>query len=628
MGIVLVAIIWPSLDFNVLLVGLASKEPSQSKKTQLLKESLAKIETNEGCATMMVLESRAKIALEINSQSVVASNRPTDPGGVIDGKQHLLPQLYNTTKFVLHWTNGSGDGGSSADAVSLTYVENLATILENVWSFEVTIREFPAPPNDTAEPNDLNKRNPNEKFDVFVYDLPVYNGIKYYGYAYPEQYPNPPSYTSYGYIALDNDFLGFSVSQLEAMQTVAAHEFFHAIQFGFDCTEESWWMETTATYMEDEVYPDVNRNYIYLPFWFLYSDTYGLESTEGSHEYGNFIFAKHISEDYGASIIKEIWEEMQKPGINGLKAIDNVLIAKNSSLVNDFSNFVTGNFFLEDEYVDGVDYRAAITGKSKFNGVWIEYQYKASTASNYTEINQSNVEWDAGMDKWASDYITMELDPAKPRYRIFFDGLYLNINYLVKLVTKKNGVISERIFNLDEEKDGYLDLAYDTFDNITLIIANTGNTTSTWLEEEGKFSPSYRVIITIPSGPPPVYDVAVTNLKSSTYYVSAGKTINISITVKNNGTTRNEDFKVSVYWGQFLIETKQITGLPPGTEEILEIAWTIPLSCNGSEKIWANATLVPDDANPANNIFEDYMLRIFVPRSNGPTGGGKPPLLR
>jgi hypothetical protein len=580
---------------DVQSIGLTIPEPSKIPKITKQIQSISS-ESDSKCGTMMILESWKSLTLETQSEIKAISRRPTDPGGGIDGNQHLLPRLYNTTRFILHWTNGS-DGGSTEDAVPSQdldgngmpdIVEGFAEAFEYVWDFLVNIRGFPAPPGDEAEPNDARNRNPDGRYDVFIYCF------GYLGYAYPEKYPNSPSYS---YIGVRN-----TLGSPELRQTVAAHEFFHTIQFVYDCTEESWWLETTATYMEDEVYPDANRNYQYLPFWFEWSDTYGLESTEGLHEYGNFIFAKRLSEDFGDEIIKEIWEEMIST--NGLVAIENVLVSKNSSLVDEFSKFVTANFFLEEMYVDGTDYRDFLTGRTTFNGVWIEYQYDASTAPNYFGINSSNVNRDAWVDKWATDYITLKLDPTKPNYRITFDGLDLTTNYLVKLATKKEGLITETIFQLNAQKDGYLDLTYDAFENVTLVIANAGNTATT--------NPSWRVIITYEVEVTPIYDVAVIDVRPSTYSAVTEQTINIAVTVKNKGNTRDESFNVSTWWSQFLIETKPVINLSPGAERILNIVWTIPTELNDSEIIWANATTVEGESNIENNRFDDGILTITI----------------
>jgi hypothetical protein len=563
-------------------------------------------ESDSKCGTMMILESlnrnQKMLGVETQSESTVTSLRPTDPGGGIDNEQHLLPQLYNSTHFVLHWTNGT-DGGSSVDAVSLQdlntngvpdFVESSGTIFEEVWNFEISTRGFPAPPSDLNESNDPDQRNPDGKYDVFIYNM------VYYGYAMPEQWPNSPSQS---FVAIENDFRGFNIQGLDAVGVIGAHEFFHAIQFVFDCTEENWWMETTATYMEDEVFPNVNRNYLCLPAWFTHCDDYGLTSNEeGSlHSYGNFIFAKRLSEDFGDNIIKEIWTEMA--GASGLSAISNVLIRNNSTLLDEFSKFITSNFFLEDMYVDGADYRVAVTGNTTFNGVWLKYQYDASAAPFRLEINNSNVNWGAWMDKWAAGYITIKLDPGKTRYRISFDGLDLTTNYLAKLVTKKSGIIRETVFNLDQEKNGYLDLSYDTFDNMTLIIANAGNTDSV----KPSWKATIEVVETLPT-----YDVAISDLKISTLSAHPGQTINLTNTVRNNGNTRNESFNVSTWWGDFLIETQPVIELPPGNGKVLNISWTVPFELNGSGMIWSEASLVPGETNVENNRLENGRLVIAI----------------
>ena len=273
------------------------------------------------------------------------------------------------------------------------------------------------------------------------------------------------------------------------MQVTAAHEFNHAIQFYYDCFEAKWWMEATATYMEDEAYPDVNDNYQYLPDWFQLCDSKGLEWSEGDHWYGDFIFVKRLSEDFGDDVIREIWEEMMVT--NGTVAIDNVLVRRGSSLVNEFRRFTIANFFLEDLYVDGADYRRVLTESPfcRFSGVWREYEYEAYFEPDYFVIDAETVNWDAWMDMWATDYVTVKLDPTIENYRIFFDGLDLTTNYLVTMAWKENGVIFRGSFSLDAQKDGYMDWPYDpTIGNLTLIISNVGNTTT--------LKPSWRVMLT------------------------------------------------------------------------------------------------------------------------------------
>jgi hypothetical protein len=87
----------------------------------------------------------------------------------------------------LHWTNGS-DGGLAEDAPFQKadengngipdYIERLAEIFERTYDFLINIRGFPSPPSDEAEPNDQNNRNPDGRYDIFIYsfdflDMPI-----------------------------------------------------------------------------------------------------------------------------------------------------------------------------------------------------------------------------------------------------------------------------------------------------------------------------------------------------------------------------------------------------------------------------------------------------------------------
>jgi len=494
-----------TVDQYLLYKAWAISNPSRLLDTEYA-VSPEETRTSGRLVTMLILEAKEnwhKLSHETREQLNWIFLRPTDSGGGIDYAQHLLPQLYHTTHFVIHYTTGT-DGGRSDDAPDLTdvnppngwpdYVENYASYFEYTYTFEVGPTMFNAPPSDAAVPNDANNRNPDAKYDVFIYKL----GGGFYGYTDPEQYPNTPSCS---YIAVNKNYDWASNPYNEdpdgvkkgAMKVTAAHEFFHAIQFFYDCTEEEWWMETSSTYMEDEVYPAVNDNYYYLPNWFQASDYLGLESTAGLHEYGNFIFAKRLSEDFGDAVIKEIWTEMQ--ATDGLTAIDNVLTLKGSSIESEFNKFTRANFFLEDMYVDGADYRTVITGKTTFDGVQLEYEYNEATEGLPFTINNTNANSDAWMTTWAADYVTITMSGATPSYMITFDGLDNTTQYDISLVTK-TGIITSQDFTLNTKKDGRIELTYDSsYTDVVLIIRNSGNTSTKY--------PSWRVIIT-PKG---AYDV-------------------------------------------------------------------------------------------------------------------------
>ncbi|MBM4390017.1 MAG: hypothetical protein FJ090_02750 [Deltaproteobacteria bacterium] len=65
--------------------------------------------------------------------------------------------------------------------------------------------------------------------------------------------------------------------------TMAAHEFNHAIQYSYGYSPEFWWWEATATYIEDYVYPNVN-------YWSAY--------VTGYTDHPEIAFAAYSQQDY------------------------------------------------------------------------------------------------------------------------------------------------------------------------------------------------------------------------------------------------------------------------------------------------------------------------------------------
>ena len=70
----------------------------------------------------------------------------------------------------------------------------------------------------------------------------------------------------------------------------AAHEFFHAVQFHYDIGEDIWFMEGTATWIEDEAYDDVNDSLRYLPSGPMGQPLVPLDRNTGFRIYGTWIF--------------------------------------------------------------------------------------------------------------------------------------------------------------------------------------------------------------------------------------------------------------------------------------------------------------------------------------------------
>ena len=77
------------------------------------------------------------------------------------------------------------------------------------------------------------------------------------------------SRATYSYLELDNDYTNPVYQQTkgtDALRVTIAHEFHHAVQFGYyQGTDGVWWQESTSTWMEEVAYPHIDDYLQYLP---------------------------------------------------------------------------------------------------------------------------------------------------------------------------------------------------------------------------------------------------------------------------------------------------------------------------------------------------------------------------
>ncbi|MBI3871461.1 MAG: hypothetical protein HY304_00090, partial [candidate division Zixibacteria bacterium] len=152
---------------------------------------------------------------------------------------------------------------------------------------------------------------------------------------------------------------GYETRPFDAMAVTVAHEFHHGCQFGgYDALEaefrnqrlQSWWLEVSAVTMEDIVFNDVNDYRLYLPFFFSYPG-WSLRLFEGSineqlHPYGSVIWGKFLTERFGQTILRRIWEICgETPGFNTFDAFKQALSEQGTSFDREWAEFLVWNYF-------------------------------------------------------------------------------------------------------------------------------------------------------------------------------------------------------------------------------------------------------------------------------------------
>ena len=217
-----------------------------------------------------------------------------------------------------------------------------------------------------APRSDLNADNNggNAKPDVYLANVGA-GGL--YGYcASDKNIPAKKPQSTWGFCVLDNDY---SKSEFSAntpkqnLQVTAAHEYFHAVQFGYDVSEDGWVMEATATWAEDEVFDKVDDNVQYLPGGPMALPHESMDQFTGGFHYGTWIFFRYLTERVRNSqggmpvLVRALWRRLDdaKGGVGdySLQGLVKVLDRYALSFKDTFARFSAANRMPARAYDEG-----------------------------------------------------------------------------------------------------------------------------------------------------------------------------------------------------------------------------------------------------------------------------------
>ncbi len=283
------------------------------------------------------------------SQARAILARPTDGAGDDQGFGYTVPEAAPVcnTRICLHYVPSTTDAPPSGDWVN----QNLA-VVDSVWTTEVDQLGYRAPLTDGAQGG-------GPQLDVYLKDL---GGQGIYGYCVPEK--RVKNRAASGYCVLDNDFSQAqfpNAAPIDNLAVTAGHEFFHAIQFGYDYAEDRWMMESTATWMEERVATTVNDNRQYFSTSPIYAPYVPLDlfSSRYTFQYGSWVWWEYLSTKYGVGIVKKAWDQAgslkKDGGKNSIPALQKVL-KKKGGLTKNFATFAAGNLTPTANYPEGAEY--------------------------------------------------------------------------------------------------------------------------------------------------------------------------------------------------------------------------------------------------------------------------------
>ena len=297
--------------------------------------------------------------------------RPTDGGSDPQGDGYTTAEQTPvcSSNGCVHYVNTTDDAPELTDSSPANgvpdYVDTALATLDEVWAAEVTNYGYRAPKSDDTSTND----GGSPLIDVYIVDV---GADELYGYCTTDD-PNalPGSVYQYfdfsAYCVVDDDFaidqFPSGANGIEALQVTMAHEFFHAVQFAYDAAEDRWFMESSSTWIEDEVYDPINDNWQYLPKSPIGQPQVPLDANNKFNVYGDWIFHRFLVESSPAKdpvIIRNAWKyadaDSNGPDKYSLKAIGAVVKDLGARFRWVFADFAMWNDLPAAVYDEGDDY--------------------------------------------------------------------------------------------------------------------------------------------------------------------------------------------------------------------------------------------------------------------------------
>ncbi|MFA6107888.1 MAG: MXAN_6640 family putative metalloprotease [Candidatus Latescibacterota bacterium] len=331
------------------------------------------------------------------------------------------------------------------------YVDEVAATLDQTWALQVDSLRFGEPPSDGV-------LGGGPEYDVHLVEL---GRVRAYGYTYPET----SGATTYSYLELDNNYTDAIYAQTrgrDALHVTVAHEFSHALQFGYyQGSDGIWWQEATSTWMEEVAYPEVD-DYLQYVSSFLLEPERSLDSgsrltSTDFHVYGAALFAHFLQHRYERDLIRRLWAEIAARANAHLEHFDRVLRTVTSgglgTATAEFSvwNYLTGNRHRDGYYPEGEKYPAAKRVELSVDAV----------------APKTVVEHDGTVDHLGSAYLSLEP-------RLLGGGVTLEF-------TADRGEWQAQLLLLD--RDGIKVLpwtgssavvpSWDQYDNVVLVLTET-----------------------------------------------------------------------------------------------------------------------------------------------------------
>ncbi|WP_309649098.1 MXAN_6640 family putative metalloprotease [Nocardioides sp.] len=289
--------------------------------------------------------------------------RPTDGSQDPQGDGYSVPQAPPVcgADVCVHYVATTNDAPSMKDTSPADGVPDyVATALATLTSVHNTYVGA-----GYREPKgDGNRGGGSNLMDIYLADI---GDAGLYGYCTTDDktaFKAP--WARSAYCVLDDDYARSEFgtnTPIENLQVTAAHEYFHAVQYAYDFKEDSWLLEATATWAEDELFDGVDDNVQYLRYSPLTRPRVPLDSSGGGFFYGTFVFFRYLTERFPASqgglptLVRDIWRKADgttgAPDQYSWQAVATVLRGRRTTAATAFTAFAEANRRPAQTYDEG-----------------------------------------------------------------------------------------------------------------------------------------------------------------------------------------------------------------------------------------------------------------------------------
>jgi len=345
-------------------------------------------------------------------------------------------------------------GDANADGVN-DWAHLNAVVMEKVWADEVSTLGYRHP---VADHGASRGEGPDTRLDVYLGDI---GGDGYYGYAATD---NPNARTGSAYLVLDDDFEDFPGTPGLLMRVTAAHEFFHVVQFAYDSFEDGWFMEATATWMEEQVYDTVNDNRQYVASSSLRLPMRSLDyPLPAATPYGNWVFFQFLSEKLGREPIHSMWYRASKSGVYSTLAIRRALEAEGTTLPYRFLGFSSSGMFPGRSFSEGSAFPKAVP-----SDVWTFGTGKRGTGSRSVRLDHLT---GRNYAFWPGSSLT-----GSWRLKVTVNGPS-GISGAMAIVERKDGTLVRKRVSLSSSGNGtaYVAFSRASVKRVTLTLVNSSS---------------------------------------------------------------------------------------------------------------------------------------------------------